>query len=176
MVILKSNQCKGISFEHAYLMYRADVHYVNDSIILIFIRPFEKTVVLCDHDRRAGGGTNDVRSLTQTNIFRFASNFGIMFMGIISRPSSIMSYIGKGVQELCPLKYKISPNWLIIAPRWAYIVSVRHSCSLMSQLYTGTAFRASVCKCCFQNAIELRAQARLKDIVRQYRYNMCSVA
>ena len=59
---------------------------------------------------------DDVRSLTQTNIFRFASNFGIMFMVIISRPSSIMSNIGWVVPELCPLKYKISRNWLIIAP------------------------------------------------------------
>ena len=52
---------------------------------------------------------DDVRSLTQ--IFFDLHQTGIMFMGIISRPSLIMSYIGKGVQELCPLFVKISRNW-----------------------------------------------------------------
>ena len=42
-------------------------------------------------------------SPTQTNIIRFFSNFGTIFMGILSQPCSKMGFVSQAVQELWPL-------------------------------------------------------------------------
>ena len=65
-----------------------------------------------------------VWALTPTNILRFFSNLGAIFMGVIYRPSLKIGFVGLVVQELWPLITNFTSGRV-------YFVTVFHFCCLL---------------------------------------------